>query len=55
MELYSPTGDKYETGDKAEINRLKTAHGYTEKKPTPTQVKIATGEKAPPAPKSTTS
>lgn len=44
--LYSPTGAKYETDDKREITRLKT-RGYSEKKPTPTEVKIATGEKAP--------
>lgn len=44
--LYSPIGDKYETDDKREITRLKS-RGYSEKKPTPTQVKIATGEKDP--------
>jgi hypothetical protein len=45
--LYSPTGDKYETNDKSEITRLKNAHGYSDTKPTPTAVKVATGEKAP--------
>jgi hypothetical protein len=44
--LYSPTGDKYETGSTSEITRLKS-RGYTEKKPTPTQIKVATGEAAP--------
>lgn len=42
--LYSPTGEKYATGDKTEQTQLKAA-GYSEKKPTPTQVKAATGEK----------
>jgi len=46
MLLFSPTGQKYETSDKAEITRLKS-RGYNEDKPTPTEVKIATGEKAP--------
>ena len=45
-QLFSPTGDKYDTNDKAEVTRLKS-RGYSEKRPTPTQVKIATGEKAP--------
>jgi len=48
VQLYSPTGEKYTTDSPSEITRLKT-RGYSEKKPTPTEVKIATGEKAPPA------
>ena len=44
--LYSPTGDKYGTSDTSEITRLKS-RGYTAKKPTPTQVAINLGEKAP--------
>ena len=32
--LYSPEGKKYETGDKAEVTRLTTAHGYTTQPPT---------------------
>lgn len=43
--IYSPTGDKYETNDKAELTRLKS-RGYTDKKPTPKQVAAHTGEKA---------
>lgn len=45
--IYSPTGEKYETNDKAELTRLKVAHSYTDKKPTPHQVAVNTGEKAP--------
>lgn len=44
--LFSPTGDKYETNDKAEITRL-TSRGYSDTKPTPTEVAVNTGEKAP--------
>lgn len=52
MKLYSPTGEPYETEDKSEITRLTTVHGYADKKPTPKQVAINTGERAPdPAPK----
>jgi hypothetical protein len=43
--MYSPAGEKYETSDRSEINRL-VAAGYTEKKPTPTQIKAVVGEKS---------
>lgn len=46
MILFSPLGEKYETSHIPEITRLKS-QGYNEAKPTPTEVKIATGEKPP--------
>lgn len=44
MDLFSPTGEKYSTDNVSEITRLK-GRGYSEKKPTPTQVAAVTGEK----------
>lgn len=41
--LYSPKGEKYETSNRAEITRL-VAAGYSEKRPTPTQIRQETGE-----------
>jgi len=46
MDLFSPLGDKYVTDSQTEITRLK-AQGYSEKRPTPTQVAVNNGEKAP--------
>jgi hypothetical protein len=42
--LFSPAGEKYETGSRAEVTRL-IAAGYSEKKPTPTQIAAETGKK----------
>lgn len=44
--LFSPTGQKYETDSKLEATRLRS-RGYSDKKPTPTEVKVAKGEIAP--------
>ena len=41
--LYAPTGEKYETGSVMETVQLKSL-GYTEKKPTPTQIAAVVGK-----------